>query len=187
MEAATCHCAGQQTGGNRPEPTLQSPGQRVRSRQGGTGIGNITKTAMHRAQACAVALALSLLLSPAAAASGERWTERDIERCRADARFKVGGAAIGDCLLELSADVDRQIALELQRSDDRYCRSEDRAALQQSHRDWESYRRGFCGLVENSPDNTPSYVNSASCQLELGRHRLSDLRYTTRYGLPRCP
>ncbi|MBO9357628.1 DUF1311 domain-containing protein [Bordetella petrii] len=94
---------------------------------------------------------------------------------------------IGDCLLEISGQVDAQIERTLARSAQTYCRSEDRALLARSQRDWQTYRQGWCKLVENSPGNTQAYVNSAACMLETGRQRLASLVYIVDYGLPNCP
>lgn len=112
--------------------------------------------------------------------------EQDIERCRQDPRFEIGGAMIGDCLMELSEAVDREISAAVATGEERYCVAEDRADYRQSHADWLAYRQRLCDLVERSPDNTPSWVNSAACRLELGRQRLSSLKYTNEYGSPRC-
>jgi hypothetical protein len=111
---------------------------------------------------------------------------RDAERCQKNPRFRVGGGAIGDCLLELSAQVDRRIASALEQGEARYPLAEDRADYRRIQADWEAYRTRMCELVRRSPDNTPSSVSAAACRLELGRHRLKALRYTNEYGTPRA-
>lgn len=134
--------------------------------------------------------ALPFLLLPlllAAPASADTSIDADVEACHADPRFRVGGAAIGDCLMELSEAADRQIAAAIAEGSQRYCFEEDRADYLQSHADWTAYRTRMCDLVERSPGNTPSWINAAACRLELGRQRLASLKYANEYGSPRCP
>jgi uncharacterized protein YecT (DUF1311 family) len=130
----------------------------------------------------AVILPAVILPSEAAQAQSVAW---DAERCEKDPRFRVGGGAIGDCLLELSARVDRRIASSLRTGEARYPLAEDRVDYRRIQSDWETYRNRMCELVRRSPDNTPSSVSAAACRLELGRQRLSVLRYTNAYGTPR--
>ncbi len=111
----------------------------------------------------------------------------DVERCREDPRFRIGGAAIGDCLLALSEAVDREIESAVTAGKKRYCFDGDKGDFLRAHVDWQAYRTRLCALVERSPDNTPSFVNSAACRLELGRQRLAAMVYTNEYGSPRCP
>ena len=89
--------------------------------------------------------------------------------------------------MELSAKVDLRIEMDLEAGEKRYCLAEDRDDYRRIQAEWKSYRDSMCSLVERSPDNTPSWVNSAACRLELGRQRLESLRYTNEYGSPRCP
>lgn len=117
----------------------------------------------------------------------EQSVDKDIESCRQNPRFQIGGAMIGDCLMEMSEAIDRQIESTVTAGKDRYCLARDREDYQQSQVDWLAYRERMCDLVERSPDNTPSWVNSAACRLELGKQRLVSLRYTNEYGAPRCP
>ena len=131
-------------------------------------------------------LAMATLI-PMHALSADQPVGQDIEDCRQNPRFKVGGAMIGDCLMERSDAVDREIEAAVADGEGRYCTAEDREDYRQSHADWLAYRTRMCDLVERSPDNTPSWVNSAACRLELGRQRLVSLRYTNEYGAPRCP
>lgn len=135
---------------------------------------------------CCLPLLLFLPALPVASAAAEQSVAEDADRCLKDPRYRIGGAAIGDCLLELSEAVDREIATAVEAGETRYCLAEDRADYRQSHADWQSYRQRLCDLVERSPDNTPSWVNAAACRLELGRQRLASLRYTGEYGSPRC-
>lgn len=131
--------------------------------------------------------AAGVLLTPASALTAGQTVEQDAERCRHDPRFRTGGAMIGDCLMELSEAVDRDIEAAVSIGERRYCFAEDREDYRQSHADWQAYRTRLCNLVERSPDNTPSWVNSAACRLELGRQRLAALKYTNEYGTARCP
>ncbi|WP_165271710.1 lysozyme inhibitor LprI family protein [Pelagerythrobacter rhizovicinus] len=112
--------------------------------------------------------------------------DQTIEECRENPRFRVGGAMIGDCLTEHSRAVDREIDVAIADGERRYCAAKDREDYRQSHSDWLAYRKRMCDLVERSPGNTPSWVNSAACRLELGRQRLVSLKYTGEYGTPRC-
>lgn len=134
-----------------------------------------------------IPVASSLLLFSSSAMSADQSVAQDVERCREDPRYRIGGSMIGDCLSELSEAVDREIEAAIAAGEQRYCLDEDRADYRQIHLDWQAYRTRMCALVERSPDNTPSSVNAAGCQLELGRQRLSSLRYTNEYGTPRCP
>lgn len=136
-------------------------------------------------RAMAVALPLLCLASPAIPA--EQSIAQDVERCREDPRYRIGGAMIGDCLTELGEAVDREIEAAMATGERRYCLAGDRDDYLRSHADWQAYRTRMCDLVERSPGNTPSWVNSAGCRLELGRQRLASLRYTNDYGSPRCP
>lgn len=118
----------------------------------------------------------------------ERNVGHDIRECQEDPRFgETGGAMIGDCLLEISDQVDAEIERIIARSAKTYCRQEDRALLARTQSDWQTYRQGYCELIERSPGNTPAYVNSAACMLETGRERLANLAYVVDYGQPNCP
>ncbi|MDF2097529.1 lysozyme inhibitor LprI family protein [Aquibaculum arenosum] len=128
------------------------------------------------------------LAIPVQAAAGDRDISHDIRECREDPRFRdTGGAMIGDCLLEISNQVDAEIERIVARSAKAYCRQEDRALLARTQSDWQTYRQGWCQLVEHSPGNTPAYVNSAACMLETGRDRLTSLAYIVDYGEANCP
>lgn len=134
------------------------------------------------------AMFLALLAAPVASAPADEFgLGKDVDQCRKDPRFRVGGAAIGDCLLERSEAVDRQIAALLQRAATRYCRAEDREVLRQSQAQWSSYRQRYCDLVEASPGNTPAFVNGASCRLVLARDRLKALSLVVNHGSAQCP
>lgn len=133
----------------------------------------------------ALLLLLPVMLATTAPAPAQS-VARNAERCQKDPRFRVGGGAIGDCLLELSDAVDRRIAAALTKGEARYPLEEDRADYRRVQSDWETYRNRMCELVRRSPDNTPSAVSAAACRLELGRQRLRVLRYTNEYGTPRA-
>ncbi|MEI2417896.1 lysozyme inhibitor LprI family protein [Orrella sp. JC864] len=134
----------------------------------------------------AVCVACGMALAGQAAAQDD--VAQDVRQCREDPRYReIAGAMIGDCLLEISSQVDAQIERILARSAQAYCHAEDRALLAQSQQDWLAYRQGWCKLVENSPGNTQAYVNSAACMLKTGRDRLAGLVYIVDYGQPRCP
>ncbi len=122
----------------------------------------------------------------AAAFASPSLIDDDVARCQQDPRFIVGGAAIGDCLLEISETVDTEISARLTEGAARYCLDEDRSDYLRSQEDWEVYRTRLCDLVQRSPDNTPSWINGAACRLELGRQRLTSLIYTNEYGNARC-
>jgi uncharacterized protein YecT (DUF1311 family) len=133
---------------------------------------------------------LAAFLISSAAIAGEKdefGLKSQVKACEKDQRFRVGGSAIGDCLLEVSDAVDRDIAGQITKAEARYCLPEDHRALQKSQELWAAYRDTFCHLVEMSPDNTPSYVNSAVCKLVLGRDRLRVLSLAVNYGSARCP
>ncbi|MET3791044.1 lysozyme inhibitor LprI family protein [Aquamicrobium terrae] len=138
-------------------------------------------------------LAAALVLAAGAVPSGaahavERDVSHDVRECQEDPRFgETGGAMIGDCLLEISEQVDAEIKRIIARSAKAYCRKEDRSLLVRTQSNWQTYRQGFCELVERSPGNTPAYVNSAACMLSAGRKRLADLAYIVDYGQANCP
>ena len=140
-----------------------------------------------------LSLMTALVLAWGAALSGpayavERDVSHDVRECQDDPRFgEAGGAMIGDCLLEISEQVDAEIERIIARSAKAYCRQEDRALLARTQSDWQTYRQGYCELIERSPGNTPAYVNSAACMLETGRERLANLAYIVDYGQPNCP
>lgn len=133
-----------------------------------------------------VAVGTSLLLISIPAISAGQSIDQDVENCRQNPQYEVGGAMIGDCLMELSEAVDQEINAAVTAGEGRYCIAKDRKDYRQSHTDWLAYRKRMCDLVERSPDNTQSWVNSAACRLALGRQRLASLRYTDEYGIPRC-
>lgn len=135
----------------------------------------------------AIIVAVALLMTTTPALPTGRSIDEDIEGCRKNPRFEVGGAMIGDCLMELSDAVDREIDAAVADGEGRYCVARDREDYRQSHADWLAYRRRLCDLVERSPDNTPSWISSAACRLELGWQRLATLKYTNEYGNPGCP
>ena len=126
------------------------------------------------------------MMVPVPALPADTSVDEDIEACRQDPRFRIGGARIGDCLMEQSEALDQEIESTVTAGERRYCLARDREDYQQSQRDWLVYRTRMCDLVERSPDNTASWVNSAACRLELGKQRLASLRYTNDYGSPRC-
>ncbi len=128
------------------------------------------------------------MVLPVTAHAVERDVSHDVRECQEDPRFgETGGAMIGDCLLEISEQVDAEIERVVARSAKAYCRQKDRDLLSRTQSDWQTYRQGFCELVERSPGNTPAYVNSAACMLSAGRKRLADLAYIVDYGLANCP
>lgn len=132
-----------------------------------------------------VVLAALGLLAPMSALASVQEMERDSKICMKDPRYNVGGAAIGDCLMELSEGVDKQIKVAFDAGLKRFHLPDDIEAYWAIQAAWLDYRKRMCGLVRLSPDNTASWVNSAACYLELGREQLDAMRYTNEYGSAR--
>jgi len=133
----------------------------------------------------ATLIAVLCLSAPVPVLASVQEIERDSKTCMKDPRYNVGGAAIGDCLTDLSAAVDKQIKVAFDAGLKRFQLPEDIEAYWAIQTAWLDYRRRLCGLVSVSPDNTASWVNSAACHLELGRERLDAMRYTNEYGSAR--
>ena len=126
-----------------------------------------------------------ILLTATPSVHAKEIVERAGAICAKDPRYRVGGGAIGDCLLEMSEKVDTQIAVALEKGVKRYVLAKDIEAYQAIQVAWLDYRRRMCALVEATPGNTASWVSNAACYLELGRQRLHVLRYTSDFGTPR--
>ncbi|MDF1585310.1 lysozyme inhibitor LprI family protein [Marinimicrococcus flavescens] len=132
----------------------------------------------------ALLLAALLPLASAAALAEDPVTaafEQAMAACEADPRFRVGGAAMGDCLAEATAALERDLAAEQERVGRRLCPA-GRERLALAARSWEEYRAGFCGVVEETGDNTPAFVNAQSCELLVSLRRAADLRFLDTYA-----
>lgn len=132
----------------------------------------------------ALAAVAGCLLAPAASAQWE--VEADLTACENDPRYRVGGAAIGECLDETRQSVDREIAAFAEREAGRFCAAADADAVRGAQRDWIAYRQSHCEVVSRSPGNTVSYVSGTVCNLMLARQRLASLRLMEAYARPRC-
>ncbi|WP_375689204.1 lysozyme inhibitor LprI family protein [Pseudooceanicola sp. LIPI14-2-Ac024] len=110
----------------------------------------------------------------------------DIDACAARPENRIGGAAIGECLLARSDEIDTDIEILADMVAARFCDPRHRQALQAAQAAWESYRDTECALVTDAPGNTPAYVNGASCRVELAYQRLDALRFVDTYARPRC-
>lgn len=114
--------------------------------------------------------------------------ESVLRSCRDDPRYSIGGAMIGDCLRDHSeAVVEPKIARILHRASKRYCTAESRERLRAAQSHWENYRESYCSLIEDSPGNTPAYVNGSACHLEATQQRLAALSILEDYAYDRCP
>ena len=131
-------------------------------------------------------IALAVLSGTAGLRAQEPAIADDVEACRADPRFLVGGAAMGECLLEIAADTEEQLAVKLSQTAKLYCTDSDRQALRASHEQWLAARQRQCGLLTDSPGNTSSYVNGAACSLIAVRQQLEVLELLENYARPRC-
>lgn len=120
-----------------------------------------------------VALFVFLLLPDARLASAQDIAdiERTVAACRADPAYAIGGANIGDCLRDVAEKIEPQVATMLHRTAKNLCSSESRRHLRAAQTAWRDYRDVYCSLVENSPGNTPAYVNASMCRLQLTRQR----------------
>lgn len=132
----------------------------------------------------ALAAVASCLFASAACAQWE--IEDDLTACENDPRYRVGGAAIGECLDETRQSVDREIAAFAAREARRFCAAEDAEAVRGAQRDWLAYRQAHCAVVARSPGNTVSYVSGTVCNLLLARQRLDGLRLMEAYARPLC-
>jgi uncharacterized protein YecT (DUF1311 family) len=96
--------------------------------------------------------------------------------CRADERYRTGGANMGDCYLdhasEARAQIERTLAEEARRFDEAAA-----ARIADGQAQWQAYIDAFCGFVTDNPGNTQAYVTGAACVLELTHERLDALQY----------
>lgn len=132
----------------------------------------------------AALLAALLPLASAAALAEDRVAavfEEAVAACEADPRFRVGGAAMGDCLAEATAAHDEELAAEQERVGRRLCPA-GRERLARAASSWEEYRAGLCGVVEETGGNTPAFVNARACELLVTLRRAEDLRFLDAYA-----
>ncbi|MDX6749313.1 hypothetical protein SH611_05805 [Geminicoccaceae bacterium 1502E] len=123
-------------------------------------------------------------LASAAALAEDRVTaalKQAVVACDADPRFRVGGAAMGDCLAEATAAHEEELAAEQERVGRRLCPA-GRERLASAASSWEEYRAGLCGVVEETGGNTPAFVNARACELLVTLRRAEDLRFLDTYA-----
>lgn len=135
-----------------------------------------------------IALAMSAVHVTDVSANQRERVKGDIDACREDPRFNtIGGAMIGNCLLEKADQVEAETRLMLRDQAKAYCRADERKAFVQTQAQWQSYRDGWCGIVADSPGNTPAYVNAMACRLTSAQDRRRQLQSLDDHGLPNCP
>ena len=101
---------------------------------------------------------------------------KSTHECVADRNYSPGGAMVGDCLQDRAKKVELEIAANLHRASKRFCDRESREQLQKIQSLWHDYRETFCFFVEESPGNTPAYINAGACRLQVTQQRLEALR-----------
>ncbi|MFD1696425.1 lysozyme inhibitor LprI family protein [Roseibium aestuarii] len=133
---------------------------------------------------------LGLLLSAPALAADTDTPDTElqaaVQACHEDPAWRVGGAAIGDCLIERTRDIDRDLTRRLQALTARICTHRDEKVLQDGAALWSLRRDLECDLVTRSPGNTPAFVNGAACRLRSAFQRQADLGFLEDYMTPRC-
>ncbi|MGX1307983.1 uncharacterized protein YecT (DUF1311 family) [Amorphus suaedae] len=139
------------------------------------------------ARLAALAAFAVLATWPLAPAAAQQEIDADLAACENDPRFRVGGAAIGECLEMRRAVLDRQIGDLAESQARRFCASSDQADVRAAQQDWLSYRAAHCGLITRSPGNTVSYVSGTVCNLILARQRMAGLKLMQLYARPLCP
>ncbi len=100
---------------------------------------------------------------------------KSTRECSSDPAYVPGGANVGDCLLDRAAKLEPSITTALHRTSKRFCHAESRERLRQTQKLWADYQRTFCSLIEESPGNTPAYVNAGACRLQAAQQRLEAL------------
>lgn len=130
-------------------------------------------------------LLAAALCAPQARAQAE--IDADLAACENDPRFRVGGAAIGECLEMRRMVLDRQISDLAESQARRFCFAGDQAEVREAQADWLSYRAAHCDLITRSPGNTVSYVSGTVCNLILARQRMAGLKLMQLYARPLCP
>lgn len=121
---------------------------------------------------------LCVLACPDAVAgspSVQKQFEREVRTCQRDPQYRVGGAAIGECLVVASSERDTRIGHQLQALSDNRCR-DVAAAMAAAQRQWQDYRDRQCGLYQALFDNTAMYVNGAACRLRVTLQREDELQ-----------
>jgi hypothetical protein len=129
---------------------------------------------------------LAFLLASLPAVAQEPSIAADLEACRADPRFRVGGAMHGQCLQEIAAGVEAVNEVALRRLGKRFCGPAERETLDTVVRTAAAADRAVCDLMTETPGNTPSYINGSACRLIAARQNAEQLRLMTAYINPRC-
>lgn len=101
--------------------------------------------------------------------------EKEHEACVAQRAYSAGGAAVGRCFDDQAAALDRRIETYVYRTSKTLCSATDRAEAEAAQAAWAFYRARFCGLVERSPENTPSRIQAGKCRLQMARERMEVL------------
>lgn len=136
----------------------------------------------------AAALSFVILQNLPLSALELRSTEigKSARECARDPAYRPGGANVGDCLLDRAVKLEPRIASTLHRTSKRFCHAESRERLWQAQKLWTDYHRAFCSLIEESPGNTPAYVNAGACTLQATQQRLEALRSVGDAVTERC-
>lgn len=139
-------------------------------------------------KALLVTLCIGLLLAPVQARKPDTVEQQFrtlLRQCERDPANRVGGAAIGECLLDHAAQRDADIARTLE-SLLRDKPDVVQASLRDAQAHWAEYRTRQCGMFQALFDNTPMYVNGGVCTLRLTLARQADLEFAARYqpGVP---
>lgn len=131
------------------------------------------------ASRCLALLAVLLLSGPAQAAAPQtplpdKALERIVHRCNTDPAYRLGGAAIIDCLQEQDLAVEKRIARQLESLSGQHCAVIGHSLARQQQA-WQDYRHHQCGLYSQLFDNTAMAVNAAVCRLRMGLQRAHEL------------
>lgn len=101
--------------------------------------------------------------------------DRQLQDCQRDPRYRVGGAATGECLEEATAALDAGIETRLLSLGEDRCDNVVQA-LADAQQQWQRYRQQQCGLYQAMFDNTAMYLNGTACRLRLTLQRQHELQ-----------
>ena len=132
-------------------------------------------------------LSCALLLAGAGVAGAaptaplpDKALQQALDDCRRDPAYRIGGAAMGDCLDAHSARADARIAERLAALAATHCPVIGQALARQQQA-WVDHRHGQCGVYRQLFDNTAMAVNAAVCTLRMGLQRAHELEQLQRY------
>lgn len=103
-----------------------------------------------------------------------------IRQCQNDPAYRVGGAAVGECLEVRVGELDKRMGTLLKTQAKSMCK-QPLALMREAQKQWQEYRGSFCQVFPALFDNTAMYVNSQACALRLTLARLDDLKFLNTY------